>query len=134
MGITARSVRAFSRADRRHEALQREAMVAQGPADRSGHEADVGDDQPSVAGDAAQIGALGVAQREAGDRNQPAAEAVGRVSVEMICPYPPGVPVLSPGERITEAALGALFQARDIGVRIAFVADPTLKTLKVLPA
>ena len=36
-------------------------------------------------------------------------------------------------ERITEAALNALFEARDMGVRIAFVADPTLKTLKVLP-
>jgi lysine decarboxylase len=60
-------------------------------------------------------------------------DAVGRVSAEMICPYPPGVPVLSPGERITEAALNALFEARDMGVRIAFVADPTLKTLKVLP-
>jgi lysine decarboxylase len=64
----------------------------------------------------------------------PAAEAVGRVSAEMVCPYPPGVPVLSPGERITEAALGALFEARDMGVMIKFVADPTLKTLKVLPA
>jgi lysine decarboxylase len=61
------------------------------------------------------------------------ADAVGRVSAEMICPYPPGVPVLSPGELITEAALSALFEARDMGVRIAFVADPTLKTLKVLP-
>ena len=60
-------------------------------------------------------------------------DAVGRVSAEMICPYPPGVPVLSPGERITEAALSALFKARDMGVRIAFVADPTLQTLKVLP-
>ncbi len=38
------------------------------------------------------------------------------------------------GERITQAALTALFEARDMGVRIAFVADPTLKTLKVLPA
>ena len=62
-----------------------------------------------------------------------AKDAVGRVSAEMICPYPPGVPVLSPGERITQQALDALFQARDSGVRIAFVADPTLKTLKVLP-
>ena len=63
-----------------------------------------------------------------------ARDAVGRVSAEMICPYPPGVPVLSPGERITEAALSALFEARDMGVMIKFVADPTLKTLKVLPA
>ena len=59
--------------------------------------------------------------------------AVGRVSAEMICPYPPGVPVLSPGERITKDALDALFEARDSGTRIAFVADRTLKTLKVLP-
>lgn len=63
-----------------------------------------------------------------------AKDAVGRVSAEMICPYPPGVPVLSPGERITEAALSALFEARDMGVMIKFVADPSLKTLKVLPA
>ncbi len=62
-----------------------------------------------------------------------AAEAVGRVSVEMICPYPPGVPVLSPGERITADALNALFEARDAGTRIAYVADPTLSTLKVMP-
>ena len=62
-----------------------------------------------------------------------AKDAVGRISAEVICPYPPGVPVLSPGERITEAALEALFKARDMGVRIAFVADPTLQTLKVLP-
>ena len=62
-----------------------------------------------------------------------AKDAVGRVCAEMICPYPPGVPVLSPGERITQAALDALFQARDSGVRIAFVADPSLATLKVLP-
>ena len=64
----------------------------------------------------------------------PAVDAVGRVCAEMICPYPPGVPVLSPGERITEAALAALFAARDSGVRIAFVADPTLATIRVLPA
>jgi len=60
-------------------------------------------------------------------------DAVGRVCAEMICPYPPGVPVLSPGERITKPALAALFAARDSGVRIAFVADRTLATIRVLP-
>jgi lysine decarboxylase len=58
--------------------------------------------------------------------------AVGRVSAELICPYPPGVPVLSPGERITQGAMSALLDARDSGVRIAFVSDPTLETFKVL--
>ncbi len=62
-----------------------------------------------------------------------AEDAVGRVSAEMICPYPPGVPVLSPGERITQEALDALFEARDSGVRIAFAADRTLETFVVLP-
>lgn len=61
-----------------------------------------------------------------------AKDAVGRVSAELICPYPPGVPVFSPGERITKSGFDALMTARDIGVRIAFVADPTLQTFKVL--
>jgi arginine decarboxylase len=61
-----------------------------------------------------------------------AAEAIGRVSAELICPYPPGVPVLSPGERITHSAMSALLDARDSGVRIAFVSDPKLETFKVL--
>lgn len=63
-----------------------------------------------------------------------ATEAVGRVSAELICPYPPGVPVLSPGERITQGAMTALLDARDSGTRIAFVSDPTLETFKVLKA
>jgi lysine decarboxylase len=62
-----------------------------------------------------------------------AEDSVGRICAEMVCPYPPGVPVLSPGERITKPALDALFKARDYGQAIKFVADPTLATLKVLP-
>jgi lysine decarboxylase len=61
-----------------------------------------------------------------------ASNAVGRVSAELICPYPPGVPVLSPGERITQAAMNALMEARESGIRIAFVQDPTLETFRVL--
>jgi lysine decarboxylase len=61
-----------------------------------------------------------------------AKDAVGRVSVELICPYPPGVPVLSPGERITQGAMNALIDARDSGTRIAFVSDRSLATFKVL--
>ena len=62
-----------------------------------------------------------------------AEDSVGRICAEMVCPYPPGVPVLSPGERITQPALDALFKARNLGQTIKFVADPTLATLKVLP-
>ena len=61
-----------------------------------------------------------------------AQEAVGRVSAELVAPYPPGVPVLAPGERVTRAALDSLVRARDEGARIAYAADPTLATLQVV--
>lgn len=57
--------------------------------------------------------------------------AVGRVSAELVAPYPPGIPVLAPGELITEETLAALDQARQAGVRIAYAADPTLATVRV---
>ncbi len=64
----------------------------------------------------------------------PTAAAAGRVSAELIAPYPPGIPVIAPGEQITVGVLGALEHARATGVRIAYAADPTLATLRVLAA
>jgi lysine decarboxylase len=62
----------------------------------------------------------------------PITEAAGRVSAELVAPYPPGVPVLAPGELVTAEALAALSQARADGVRIAYASDPELATLAVL--
>ncbi len=55
--------------------------------------------------------------------------AAERVCAEVVAPYPPGVPVLAPGERITREAQDALRAARDQGARIAYAADPTLATV-----
>jgi lysine decarboxylase len=60
--------------------------------------------------------------------------AVGRVSGELIAPYPPGVPVLAPGELITAQALNALREVSADGGRIAYAADPSLATLQVIAA
>jgi lysine decarboxylase len=60
--------------------------------------------------------------------------AVGRVSAELIAPYPPGVPVLAPGELITSEALNALREVHADGGRIAYAADPSLATLQVIAA
>lgn len=38
----------------------------------------------------------------------PLANAVGRIAAEIIAPYPPGVPVIAPGEKITQKALSFL--------------------------
>ncbi len=62
----------------------------------------------------------------------PAAAALGRVSVELIAPYPPGIPVLAPGEVISATALSALQAALADGARIAYAADPTLTTIQVI--
>ncbi|WP_240917531.1 hypothetical protein [Phycicoccus sp. HDW14] len=61
-----------------------------------------------------------------------AADAVGRVSAELVAPYPPGIPVLAPGEVVTRVAFDALEAARAAGSRIAYAADPTLATLDVV--
>jgi lysine decarboxylase len=58
--------------------------------------------------------------------------AVGRISAELVAPYPPGIPVLAPGEVITAEALAALRTARAQGGRIAYAADPTLATFQVI--
>jgi arginine decarboxylase len=58
--------------------------------------------------------------------------AVGRVSAELVAPYPPGVPVLAPGELITAEALAALREVAADGGRIAYAADPTLATFQVV--
>lgn len=78
---------------------------------------------------------VGVDPREAffaAHETVPATAALGRISAELIAPYPPGVPVLAPGEVITAEALDALGDARRRGVRIAYAADPTLATFTVV--
>jgi lysine decarboxylase len=59
-------------------------------------------------------------------------DAIGRISAELVAPYPPGVPVLVPGEEVTSHALQALEQSLRAGNRIAYAADPTLGTLHVV--
>jgi arginine decarboxylase len=62
----------------------------------------------------------------------PREAAVGRISGELISPYPPGIPVLAPGEEITVDALDALDAAARAGIRIAYASDESLNTLVVV--
>jgi len=61
-----------------------------------------------------------------------ASAAVGRISAELVAPYPPGVPVLAPGELITEQALLALREVAADGGRIAYAADASLGSFQVV--
>lgn len=60
-----------------------------------------------------------------------ASDAVGRISADLIAPYPPGVAVLAPGELITEQIVSGLAELNRVGVRIAYASDPTLNTYRV---
>jgi arginine decarboxylase len=62
----------------------------------------------------------------------PADAAAGRVSAELVAPYPPGVPVLAPGELVTAEIVAALRAVLADGGRVAYAADPTLATLQVV--
>ena len=68
----------------------------------------------------------------AANETVPAEAAIGRISAELVAPYPPGVPVLAPGELITAEALAALREVAADGGRIAYAADPTLGTFQVV--
>ena len=59
-------------------------------------------------------------------------DAIGRVSAESIAGYPPGVPALLPGERVTAEVVAYLRQLTTAGARLHGAADPTFRTVRVL--
>ncbi|MBE9068955.1 aminotransferase class V-fold PLP-dependent enzyme [Leptolyngbya cf. ectocarpi LEGE 11479] len=59
-------------------------------------------------------------------------EAVGALSAETVCIYPPGIPQLMPGEPITEQILDSLTVAQACGAHLSGLADPTLQTFRIL--
>ena len=58
--------------------------------------------------------------------------AIGRVSADLIAPYPPGVAVIAPGEVLTEQIVKGLNASQKAGVRIAYATDPTLASYRVV--
>ncbi|BAU11238.1 arginine decarboxylase [Leptolyngbya sp. NIES-3755] len=68
----------------------------------------------------------------AASRSIPIGQAIDQISAELICPYPPGIPVLLPGEKITETAIAQLRSVLDAGGFISGCSDPTLSRLKIV--
>ncbi len=59
-------------------------------------------------------------------------DAIGRISADLIAPYPPGVAVVAPGEILTTSILEGLASTKAAGVRIAYATDSTLATYRVV--
>ena len=78
---------------------------------------------------------IGISMRDAyfADTEMVNADNVeGRISADLIAPYPPGVAVVAPGEVLTSTILTGLAANKAAGVRIAYATDPTLKNYRVV--
>src|SRR4051794_2862092 len=59
-------------------------------------------------------------------------DAVGRISCEAIASYPPGVPALLPGERVSAETVVYLRELAAGGARLHGASDPQFRTINVL--
>ncbi|WP_067681589.1 aminotransferase class I/II-fold pyridoxal phosphate-dependent enzyme [Nocardia miyunensis] len=62
----------------------------------------------------------------------PIEQAPGRIAAEEVTPYPPGIPVLIPGELIDRAVIDYLRSGLAAGMNVPDPADPQLHTLRVV--
>ena len=62
----------------------------------------------------------------------PLEETVGRVCSEFVMCYPPGIPILTPGERITQDIIAYILYAKEKGCSMTGPEDPDITCLNVL--
>jgi len=59
-------------------------------------------------------------------------EAVGSICAETVLPYPPGIPLLTPGEEITQTHVETIKQLHEMGAYFQSPSDVTMKTVYVI--
>jgi len=62
----------------------------------------------------------------------PLRKAIGHISAQPLTPYPPGIPVLIPGERITKEIVEYLEELTEQAVRVSGQEAEALRTIKVV--
>lgn len=58
--------------------------------------------------------------------------AAGKISAEVVTAYPPGIPIVCPGEGLTPEIIDYLILIREAGLRISGPRDASLQTIRVL--
>ncbi len=61
----------------------------------------------------------------------PVESAVGRVAAESLAAYPPGIPNVFPGERLTAETISYIRRTVEQGGTVRGLSDPTLRTIRV---
>jgi arginine decarboxylase len=62
----------------------------------------------------------------------PAAQAAGRIAAESLATYPPGIPNVLPGERLTAQTLEYVRQTLELGGSVRGASDRLLRTVRVV--
>ena len=62
----------------------------------------------------------------------PLAEAVGKICGEQVSFYPPGIPVLLPGELVTEEIIAYCRAQKELGLPVSGPADSSLQTIRII--
>lgn len=62
----------------------------------------------------------------------PLAQAAGRIIAEFIMVYPPGIPILLPGEVITQDNIDYIMEHLEVGLPVQGPEDKTIQTVKVI--
>jgi arginine/lysine/ornithine decarboxylase len=65
-------------------------------------------------------------------RSVPLRDAVGEISAEIITPYPPGIPVVAPGDELTAECVEYLQGAAAAGMYISGARDASLRTIRIV--
>ncbi|QFJ54164.1 aminotransferase class I/II-fold pyridoxal phosphate-dependent enzyme [Pseudobutyrivibrio xylanivorans] len=69
-------------------------------------------------------------EAKAGNENQvDLNEALGKVSAEMICIYPPGAPIVVPGEEITEQVIEIIHEAKIKGLHVTGLSNDSISVV-----
>lgn len=62
----------------------------------------------------------------------PIDQAVNRISAELVCPYPPGIPMLIPGETVAAQSIDYLKSVIESGAEVIGNSDSSLRQLQVV--
>jgi arginine/lysine/ornithine decarboxylase len=62
----------------------------------------------------------------------PIEETAGRISGEFVMCYPPGIPILAPGERITKEIIDYISYAKEKGSSLTGTQDMEVKRINVV--
>ncbi|MDR0861409.1 MAG: aminotransferase class I/II-fold pyridoxal phosphate-dependent enzyme [Oscillospiraceae bacterium] len=68
----------------------------------------------------------------AGKVSLPVGDALGRICGEIVMSYPPGIPILAPGEEVTQETIDYIRFAKERGCSLGGTHDPTVANIQVL--